>query len=164
MTLDAYDLALDPVAAATTAGRFTVARDVTFYRWRLDRYPLACSRYVVLRDRGAVVAFAALLTIRDAASVADFAVPDPAWRPALFDASLAEAAAGGARTVTVETSSHAASAELVERYGARRTHFQNRYRLTDELLGSLPPDACPDGAWDERFVHETQLTGDVLLR
>lgn len=164
VTLDAYDPALDPVAAAATAGRFTVARDATFYRWRIDRYPLARARYVALRDGSATVAFAALLTIRDAAALADFAALDPAWLPALFDATFAVATVAGARTVTVETSSSAASAVLVERHGGRRTRFQNHYRLTGDLLRSLPPGACPDGAWDERFVHETQVTGDVLLR
>ena len=101
VTLDAYDPALDPVAAAATAGRFTVARDATFYRWRIDRYPLARARYVALRDGGETVAFAALRR---------FATP-PRWPTSLLrmrlvasavDATFAVATAAGARTVTVE--------------------------------------------------------------
>lgn len=162
--LATYDPLLDALASAATAGRFTVAREAQFYRWRIDRYPLARATYVVVLDRGAPVAFAALLTLRNVAAVADFAAPAASWRRSLFEAAFAAAADAGARTVTVETSSHACSRELTEVFGGRCLPFQNHYRIARELSQTLPAEACTGGVWNERFVHETQVTGDVLLR
>jgi hypothetical protein len=162
--LSCYEESLDELASAMVAGRFTIAREPALYRWRLDAYPLARSSYVVLSEQRVPVAFAALLSTRDAAAVADFALSDPVWRRPLFEAAIAAAVETGARTLTVETSSKACSRELSCSFGASCVTFRNHYLLAGELLRGLPAEACKDGLWDERFVHETQMTGDVLLR
>jgi hypothetical protein len=162
--LSAYSDSLSPLVRAFVAPRFTVARDGDFYRWRVDGYPLAKPTYVVLSEAGEPRAFAVLLTSGESAAITDFIAPDPTWRLPLFDAAFAAAAQAGATIATVETSCRVCSRELVESFAAACERFRNYYLIAPEVLGELPQEACPQGAWDERYVHETHVTGDVLLR
>lgn len=165
--LDSYDDELGPLTnAMMREADFTLARDGDFYRWRHEAYPLATCRYVVLCRRDEPVAYAVTLTTGSRAQIADWYAPYPADYTRLAVAVHNALRARGARSITVDTSSHAAASALAARFGAPVTRSASYYRLNRALLAAHGvPDADAIAArWGGLRFHETATTGDTLLR
>jgi peptidoglycan/xylan/chitin deacetylase (PgdA/CDA1 family) len=163
--LDRFDDALAALCAAT-AGRagFTVARPGPYQRWRHESYPLAQCRYVVLTRQDRPVAFAVVLLQAGRASIADFHAAASQHYPILIGAAAAFAGSLGAATVTLETSSARLAAYVASAFGGTRTQFENFYHLNVARLADVGVPAEAPRRWSSWRFHETQTTGDVLIR
>jgi Polysaccharide deacetylase len=164
-TFDQYDDSLNDLAEATTrrAG-FTVVRDGAYYSWRFDSYPLARSEYFVLRYAGEPVGFCVVLRRGAALSIADFSVQSPEALVQLVRHVLAGASARKAASVTIETSQETLSHHLAMAFGGMLEKHENYYHFNKALLIQRGMEVDVDQIWDEEKFHETEATGDVLLR
>jgi hypothetical protein len=167
--LDSCDDAIAALAAALLDKTdFTLVRDRGFYQWRLESYPLAACRYVVLCRRDEPVAYAVTLQRADRAEIADWHAASAADYARLAAAARDSARDHGARTIEVETSSQPVAGHLAARFAASVTRATNFYHLNRARLAEygLTTDSAADliSRWPRLRFHETASTGDLLLR
>jgi peptidoglycan/xylan/chitin deacetylase (PgdA/CDA1 family) len=164
-TFDQYDDALSELAeAATRRAGFTVARGDSYYSWRFDSYPLARGKYFALIRANHPVGFCVVLRKGGTVSIADFCVQSPETLVHLVRHVLASASSGKVTSATIETSQKTISHHLAAAFGGTSSVFQNHYHFSRPLLAERGIDVDIDQIWDKEEFHETEATGDVLLR
>jgi peptidoglycan/xylan/chitin deacetylase (PgdA/CDA1 family) len=164
-TFDRYDDSLKELArAATQRTGFTVVRDSAYYTWRFDSYPLARAEYFALLLAGEPVGFCVVLWQRQSLSIADFSAPSPATMVQLVRHVLASACTRKATSVAIETSQKTLSHHLAMTFGGRVEKYHNYYHFNNLMLAQREIEVDIDHIWNEEAFHETEATGDVLLR
>jgi len=164
-TFDRYDDSLNELAAATTRRTgFTVVRDGAYYSWRFDSYPLAQGEYFALRPAGEPACFCVVLWRGATLSIADFSAQSPETLVQLVRHVLAAASAGKTTSVTIETSQETLSHHLAMAFGGTLEKHHNYYHFNKPLLTRRGIEVDVDQIWDDAKFHETEATGDVLLR
>ena len=164
-TFDRYDESLTDLAQSTTMrARFTLVRDATYYSWRFDTYPLARCEYVALLQGTAPVGFCVVLRRGTTVSIADFSTQAPETFTQLVHHVLARARSRNATSVTLETSQRTLSDHLRTTFGGSVSTHRNYYHFNDALLVERGVDIDVERLWREQAFHETEATGDVLVR
>lgn len=164
-TFDRYDDSLSELAETSTRRTgFTVVRDSAYYSWRFDSYPLARGEYFVLRHAGGPACFCVVLRRGATLSIADFSAQSPETLVQLVRHVLASASAGKTTSVTMETSQETLSHHLAMAFGGTLEKYHNYYHFNKPLLSRRGVDVDVDQIWDNSKFHETEATGDVLLR
>lgn len=97
-------------------------------------------------------------------SIVDFWVLAPDVLTRLVGHALAFASSVNVESVTLETSNVKLSQRLSENFGTRKEQFMNYYHFNDRLLVARGIQVNLTRLWQESDFHETQATGDVLLR
>jgi peptidoglycan/xylan/chitin deacetylase (PgdA/CDA1 family) len=164
-TFDRYDDSFTELAQTITkrAG-FTIVRDAVYYAWRFDAYPLARCEYFSLLAENAPVGFCAVLRRGATLSLADFSAPSPEVLEHLVRHVLVGARSSGATSVTLETSKRTLSDHLTIVFGGSVSMHRNYYHFNHALLAERGVEVDVERVWSEGALHETEATGDVLLR
>jgi hypothetical protein len=77
---------------------------------------------------------------------------------------LAGARSRNATSVTLETSQRTLSDHLRTTFGGSVSTHRNYYHFNDALLVERGVDIDVERLWREQAFHETEATGDVLVR
>jgi len=164
-TFGQYDASLNELAEeAAQRTRFTVVRNDAYYSWRFDTYPLARSEYFALVCAGEVVSFCVVLRRGTTLSIADFSAKSVETLISLVRHVLASASASKITSATIETSQKPLSQRLATAFGGVPEEYQNYYHFNKPLLIQRGVVVDLDQIWNEEKFHETESTGDVLLR
>jgi polysaccharide deacetylase len=159
---------LAPLCEATMRRvSFGVERSLSFYRWRLGRYPLLppC-RVMILRDSGRPRAAAFVLDAGSNWSVCDHLSdgPDSVYVVRLVEAVAAMARQEGVSTIEMKTADPELAEGIAGLGRAKTTARRSWYRLDAGLLGAIGVDVARVlGQWPAG-LHETEISGDVLPR
>jgi hypothetical protein len=97
-------------------------------------------------------------------SLADFSAPSPEVLEHLVRHVLVGARSSGATSVTLETSKRTLSDHLTIVFGGSVSMHRNYYHFNHALLAERGVEVDVERVWSEGALHETEATGDVLLR
>jgi peptidoglycan/xylan/chitin deacetylase (PgdA/CDA1 family) len=164
-TLDRYDNSLNDLAqTAMRRAGFTVARADTYYSWRFDSYPLARAEYFALLRAGELTGFCVVLWGTETLSIADFSAQSPEALIHLVRHVLARARSRNILSATIATSQETLSRRVAAEFGGNADRYHNYYYFNQPLLAQRGFETDVDRIWNEGAFHETEATGDVLLR
>jgi peptidoglycan/xylan/chitin deacetylase (PgdA/CDA1 family) len=164
-TFDGYDESLTELAQrSTNRAGFTAVRDAAYYAWRFDSYPLARCEYLALRCVNEPIGFCVVLGRGAMLSIADFSAPSPEALEHLVRHVLVGARSRRTTSVSLETSQRPLSDHLTTVFGGSVSTHRNYYHFNHALLAERGVEFDVERVWSEGALHETEATGDVLLR
>lgn len=160
---EAGDAMTDEVAVLAGEASRTVDlgvdRTAALFLWRYGRYSMATVRYLWKPGRW----YAVLLVAGERASVSDWwAGHDDVLD--LVGASTAHARAAGCATIQIESSRPGVADMLFTLEDSAAESFTNYYRLDEARIAAAGIDPRLLQSERELRFHETELSGDVLLR
>lgn len=143
---------------------FSIFRSLKFYQWRYDQYPLTKLKYFVLFKDNNPVSYFVVLYKKDLAFISDFFSLNTDYFAIQFCNLIDFCKLLGINFIEIETSLNKISDWIEHSYKFQRNTFFNYYHFNRKLHQVGDQWAEIESKWETSSFHETQASGDVLLR
>jgi peptidoglycan/xylan/chitin deacetylase (PgdA/CDA1 family) len=143
---------------------FSIHRTPEFYKWRYDSYPLAKVRYLILQEDNIPKGYFVTLNNGEMMFISDFFCASTGYFSILIQKCLNLCSSLRLGSLGIETSLYKISEHIKTNYNSEQYEFNNIYAFNEEFseVKHLSKKIC--SKWQELVFHETQASGDVLLR
>jgi peptidoglycan/xylan/chitin deacetylase (PgdA/CDA1 family) len=143
---------------------FSIHRTPEFYKWRYDSYPLAEVRYLILYENNIPKGYFVTLQNKKLIFISDFFCESTEYFSILLQKCIYLSVSLKLRSVGIETSLIEISKYIKKNYISKHYEFSNVYAFNEKFTEMKQLFNETEAKWSELVFHETQASGDVLLR
>jgi len=143
---------------------FSISRSEKFYKWRYDQYPYSSTKYFILTSNEKPVGFIVLLYSAKDAYVSDFFTQSTDDFIYIFESVVSFCIGNSIEQIGIETNRENISSWLEKEFSVNKSTFKNYYFFNSNHERVRGKWERIKKHWKNSRLHETQATGDVLLR
>ena len=143
---------------------FSIHRTPEFYKWRYDSYPLAKVKYLILKEDNIPKGYFVTLNNNKMIFISDFFCISTEHFLILLQNCLHLCSTLKLGSLGIETSLYELSERIKKNYNSKEYEFSNIYAFNEGFSKMKHMFKEINSKWPELVFHETQASGDVLLR
>jgi len=143
---------------------FSIYRSKNFYKWRFDKYLLAKTKYFVIKENEKPKGFFVTLDNDKTLFISDFFCESNKYFNLLFQKCIKYCNSNKLKTLGIETSLKDINNYIEKNFKTTKYKFSNNYAFNKKYSDYKELFEELDKNWSKLVFHETQASGDVLLR